>query len=291
MITINASNFDNFSYLHPYIRYCAEDVYQNDWELNPRKIKDNELLLIVKGTGQFKIEDKLFPAKKGDLIFFFFFTVHYSKSQNLPFSFLCLHFDIFLAAELGALNEDNLYLEIIPDQPIKYEKAKFEFPNLLNINKIGYIESLFRKIIKEWNQKKSGAITIIKSSFLQLITCIFRQLNQVTNKKTLPSKIKELKSIIKNNYNKDLSLKWLAKKVYLHPTYLSAYFKKHMGITISNFINRYRIGIAKQKLINTSEKISSIARETGYENIHYFSKVFKKYEGLTPGQYRKNHQY
>lgn len=64
-------------------------------------------------------------------------------------------------------------------------------------------------------------------------------------------------------------------------------FKKKLGIRPLEYLARKRISKAKVLLINTDKSIYEIGKETGYNAANYFGIVFKKYEGISPGEYRK----
>ncbi|MGV2795133.1 helix-turn-helix domain-containing protein, partial [Clostridium perfringens] len=92
---------------------------------------------------------------------------------------------------------------------------------------------------------------------------------------------------IENHYMNDLSLDHLAELMKLHPNYISSLFKKVTGATFVNYLNAFRIKEA-QKLLGTHRhlSVSEFGRRVGFENKHYFTKVFKKYSGITPGASR-----
>ena len=60
-------------------------------------------------------------------------------------------------------------------------------------------------------------------------------------------------------------------------------------MTLIEYINYYRIGIACDQLLTGSEPVSTIATGCGYGNISYFNRTFRKYMHCTPGEYRKAH--
>lgn len=84
----------------------------------------------------------------------------------------------------------------------------------------------------------------------------------------------------------DLSRAELADIVHLHPDYLSALFRQKMNVSLLEYITKERITKAKQLLLTTDIPIGEIATRTGFQNISYFSKMFKRLEHLTPNQYR-----
>ena len=78
----------------------------------------------------------------------------------------------------------------------------------------------------------------------------------------------------------------VANHVHLNPTYFSTLFKQSTGSSFKEYLNMVRIEESKRLLANTDYSIIDISLATGFEDQSYFSKVFKKFTGLTPKQYR-----
>ncbi|NPV28643.1 MAG: AraC family transcriptional regulator [Firmicutes bacterium] len=92
---------------------------------------------------------------------------------------------------------------------------------------------------------------------------------------------------IEQNYQlQDLSLKKVARAVYLSPTYLSRLFKKEKGMTLTDYINNIRVEKAKVLLRQNSQTIEDIARSVGFRDRSYFCRLFKKIVGISPTEYR-----
>lgn len=89
------------------------------------------------------------------------------------------------------------------------------------------------------------------------------------------------------HYKEDLSLQQIAAKFYLSREYISRKFKQQFGLNWSEYLGRQRMNSAKLLLQNPSLRLAQIAEMVGYQDEKYFSKVFKKMEGMTPGEYRK----
>nr|WP_273385682.1 response regulator [Cohnella zeiphila] len=81
-------------------------------------------------------------------------------------------------------------------------------------------------------------------------------------------------------------LKEVAACVHLNPSYFSVLFKEQMDMTLSEYIARRKLQRAKEWLLRTKLPIAEIAERIGYRTAKYFNKVFKEYEGVSPGQYR-----
>lgn len=90
-----------------------------------------------------------------------------------------------------------------------------------------------------------------------------------------------------HGFDGNLSLTTMADHFSLTPQYLSAFFKKHGGINITDYIAKVRIRESKRLLADRKLTISQIALKIGYSNDVGFIRFFKKYEGITPGKYRE----
>jgi AraC-like DNA-binding protein/ligand-binding sensor protein len=91
---------------------------------------------------------------------------------------------------------------------------------------------------------------------------------------------------MKKHYAQKLTLEEVAGSVYLSPSYFSKVFKETMGHTFNVYLNRLRIEKSKLLLLSGTESITDICDRVGFEDQSYFTKVFKKYAGMTPARYR-----
>jgi len=98
--------------------------------------------------------------------------------------------------------------------------------------------------------------------------------------------IQGIKIYIRNNYYKNLTLDEIANSVFLSPSYASRIFKENQGITITDYMSKVKLEEAKKMLRNPEYKIDYIAETLGYNDASYFSKVFRRKEGMSPTQYR-----
>jgi len=94
---------------------------------------------------------------------------------------------------------------------------------------------------------------------------------------------------INEHYADDISLKEISNYLFISPYYLSHIFKKMTKKTITEYITSIRLEKAKELLTATDLPISQISTMTGYKDINYFSKVFKKQLGITPSEYRSSY--
>ena len=92
--------------------------------------------------------------------------------------------------------------------------------------------------------------------------------------------------LIDSDLSADLTLATLAKAQGVSPSYLSALFHREVGTTLTDFVNGKRVKLAMQLLKTTSLQVQTIAAHCGIVDVHYFSRIFKKYSGTTPKAYR-----
>ncbi|RTE10887.1 response regulator transcription factor [Paenibacillus whitsoniae] len=93
--------------------------------------------------------------------------------------------------------------------------------------------------------------------------------------------------------NPDLTLTWIGKELlYINVDYLGRLFTKEMGVKFSQYVIDRRMELAKHLIEQTSDfKIYEISTMTGFrEETQYFGKVFKKYTGMTPSEYKRSYE-
>lgn len=93
---------------------------------------------------------------------------------------------------------------------------------------------------------------------------------------------------INENYRNEISLTGAAQVMNMNSNYISQLFKKETGITFVHYITQKRIEDAKELLTSTKKPLTDIALEVGFNDTFHFIKTFKRYVGMTPGQYRAN---
>lgn len=98
-----------------------------------------------------------------------------------------------------------------------------------------------------------------------------------------------LSSYFKNGFTRGLpNVTSLASQLHLSPRYLSDLLKQETGKTAIELIHIYLINEAKNRLRNDDQRVSEIAYQLGFEDLSYFSRLFKKETGVTPNQFKKH---
>ncbi len=99
--------------------------------------------------------------------------------------------------------------------------------------------------------------------------------------------IQKVRDYLEAHYEERITLEGLAKQFYINKFYLTKLFKQTYGVTVNSYLMQIRITRAKQLLRFTDLSIELIGEKCGISDPNYFSRAFKKMEGLTPGRYRR----
>ena len=96
-----------------------------------------------------------------------------------------------------------------------------------------------------------------------------------------------VKYFIKNNLARKLSLNDIALNLHCSTVTLTEHFKAEFGITITEYITRKRMQLSEKLLISTDEPLREVAQASGFADVEYFSRTFKKHHGVSPAAWRK----
>ena len=108
------------------------------------------------------------------------------------------------------------------------------------------------------------------------------------NRKTINSTLQKAMDYINLNYSESITLNEVAEHTYVSIYYLSRMFTKELGKNYVDYLNEVRIEKAKEYLRDSCYKTYEIAELVGIKDAHYFSKLFKKYTGVTPSEYKNS---
>jgi len=142
----------------------------------------------------------------------------------------------------------------------------------------------FKYLSEIHNFRKVEELTVWLSKIMARFTdCVFN-LADIRHKDTIFKAI----VYIKHNYMKRITLEEVAGHVYLNPSYFSKIFNAEIKSTFVSYVNSFRIRAAKELLLDSSIPLAEISNLAGFEDQSYFTKVFKKATGVTPGRYRES---
>lgn len=258
----------------PYIRYSINrKCPDGNWKVDKRTIPDHEFVLITEGKGEVTIEGRIYEARQGILFYFYPSLVHALKScDQKPMSFYAIHFSYgHFTYTYGKWIAENAS----PRLPLNYINEVNSFPLL---------EELMKEINRNWNVRNNGYECLCNGLLLQLLYHIMSG-NHVNYSTRLI--IQNIIQYINRNIQNVLSVNELASFADLSPDYLTALFKSYTGLTPARYINKCKIDTAKKLLLQGNLRIKEIALKVGFLDEFYFSRVFRKIEGMSPKEFRR----
>lgn len=197
--------------------------------------------------------------------------------------------------EHAYLNENDTLME--------YLEIKFSLPNaaldsqLLNkgiqVSDSPLVGILFEQILKEYSELGNLADEAA-ASYLSAILCALdesgrcqKQQFRYVDASSYSELSKQVIHYLEKHYAEELSLDSLAKAIGYNKSYLCVAFKKNTAFTILDCLNMIRIRRAAELVVYSEHSLTQVAEMCGFASASHFNRVFLKYVGITPGQYRR----
>lgn len=148
---------------------------------------------------------------------------------------------------------------------------------------------LATRINKEMRVMDTASVLAIEGLTLELIADLSRQL-QSSRENKLPRWLARAKEMLHERCAETISLDDVAKEVDIHPVHLARQFRKFYGCTLGEYLRELRIQSACRKLSTSDMALVDIALAAGFSHQAHFSRLFKRYTGMTPTEFRSLHR-
>lgn len=256
------------------ISLCYNNVReeQNDSE---HKHEFYEIAYVLSGHGINIVNGQSYEIEQGTISIMQYNDRHMYRSDKAS------KLTIMNILILPELVKENHYINRLINGDICKNGVTFQIP----FKSINNIETLIYTMKKEYDNRNAYYEKILLRYLEILSMYIIRYSEEVIDKQYNEILLNIDRHIFSNW---DCSLKNIARLYNYNPNYFSTLFKKITGVKYSEYIDNRRIEIAKNKLLYTKDNIDDICRSSGFKEKKHFYQVFKKYVGLTPGQFRKS---
>lgn len=215
----------------------------------------------LSGKCNFQAKERCFSSKKGDILYLPK-TLEYSQETNGE-SIIAIHF-------------------------INYSFKKDNNAELITLNNSEYAEGIVRKMYDIWKEKKQGhkyKCTSLLYELLYFINC--QRYNNTIELVTHNDKIKVAIDYIHANYRSNtIEVSYLANMSGLSETYFRKLFKQIHSVSPNQYIINLRLEYASHLLRSQLYTVSEAGYKSGFNDIKYFIKLFKKHYGVTPKKYQ-----
>lgn len=244
--------------------YVSKARYEKDWHSTMHSHPFTELFYVVKGSGNFLIEDKTFHVVEDDLVIVNANVVHTESSKDAnPLEYIVLGIDGLSLSlqETGHSQEESLY------SFHNYRKYREE------------ILTVFQSLISEV-EKKEDAYEYICQNYLNILLLnLVRRTKaplRLAPQKNTTKECTYIKNYIDIHYSEPITLDTLANETYLDKYYLVHVFKKHFDTTPIHYLIDKRIEESKHLLETTHHTISQISNIVGFNSQSFLPRPSRK---------------
>ena len=243
-------------------RQCPSNWF---WEQKTNRVYHG-LVYIIDGKAVYFIGDQTYPVKKGNLIYREKGSTYQVKGDpDDLFHFIVVQF---------CVNDDSLLQKLLGN-------------DVITLSNITYCAGLFQDLVRTWFYK--GIAYKLKCKAL-LTEILFEVIHQsIRDKMHLNrfSRIQEAVSYMEHHSERGITIEELAEIAHLSIPHFRRIFKEIYKMPPIEYLNFIRVNKAKDLIMSHMYPMGEIAERVGYPNIYYFSRVFKKYTGLSPTAYAR----
>ncbi len=152
----------------------------------------------------------------------------------------------------------------------------------------GQLTFLFKKAYGEFCQMDDVSLLSVEGIVLEMLAEVSRR--QITKEsKQSPRWLKAANDLMRERFSENLSLDEISKTVGVHPVYLARIFRQYYRCSVGEFMRQLRIEYASRQLLLTKATLLEISTSAGFSDQSHFSRIFKRYTGVTPGGFRAIH--
>ena len=263
-------------------RFISVEVRQDPYDSPIHAHDFLEIIYITKGHALHEHKGKRVPLSIGDFFFIDCGTKHRILEKSTDFEAITCTFvpefiDKSLLRSVGIL--DVLRHECVNLSP--YARVDFYFFQ----DNDKQILKLLHLMIYEYQLKKGGYLSFMRSCLIQLLILTMRRLD--TALPTFDERITQIIEYIDTHYSERISLDALCHDFHCSLSNISILFKSQVGITYTEYLRRVRLRASCNLLTHTQENMETVASMVGYCDVRSYRKHFKEMYKISPLAFRK----
>jgi len=254
-----------------------------------------EFVYVASGNAMHEWMDKNSPLSPGDVFAIEPNTVHgyVGSTDRETIVYNILFHRKLLEREIESLLRFPAFIDFFYLAPFLRNNASFVPYTALNDYQRLQLEAHLRDMYEEFKQRRDGFSIIIKSRWIECLVLLSRYHEE--NRKLLPTSnapskddwMTSIVEFVERHCDQELTLVSLAETCRMSVSSFTAKFKSATGMSLVEFKHAAQIRRACQALKQTEDKIANIAMNVGFNDISFFNRIFRKYTGCTPREFRK----
>lgn len=266
-----------------------QEIAKRNFFENQLSIKDEEILKSRKEN--IRLEEALKKANSRLLEEEYIINpidMFNNSSKEYPFEL-----ELYIEKEIKNMNLEGVY-NLIDTNKLRYNDVRDTIQEMIFVLSRTVLRDLEDlKLISYLRNKYNKKISLVNSDedlwnvlFEFSKECIDK--NRAFWRKDKGNLIENINEYIKKYYKENINLNSISDVFFISPNYLSSIFNERNKVSITEYINLLRIEESKKYLLDRSMSVSDICKKVGFNNSSYFSQIFKKFNSITPNEYRKN---
>ncbi|MDF2958606.1 MAG: AraC family transcriptional regulator [Paenibacillus sp.] len=267
-------------------------VSEIPWIHSKRNIDSFEIIIGVNKTLYIQQEDIQYEVKPGDVLLLPPGHTHqgYMESEeHLSFYWFHFHFPAgYRLIDVSSMNEDVSIFRKDPDS--RRNIADIYIPLFSAPPCIERVNILFHQLMHVVNSNyytNYSGYYLLTSLLIELSEQTITNFYMPRNKSAKDLNLEKIMEWTRIHAMGDITVALIAKKFNYNKDYLSRFFKQRTGINLQEYIHLQKISKAKDLLSRSMQSIKEVSMAIGIRDEKYFMKLFKKYENMTPTEFRQ----
>lgn len=249
----------------------------------------DELVIIQSGSAKHVINGKAYPIGRGDVYVLHGGTVHAYKDVN-RLSLVNVIFTLDTTLPFGeGLRALSGFQALFLYEPAYRYKGEPSPHFTLCKEEEEEVFAITERMEREYRMRDAGYHVALRGAFLTLLVTLSR-MYEARQGYTLPSsfaKIAEAVAYLETRITENVSIEEVGDVAGLSVRHFSRLFKAHYGVSPLEYVLRKRMLRAEEMLLRTQARITDVAHALGFDDSNYFTKQFKRIEGVTPRAFRE----
>lgn len=259
------------------------DKNHSRYEMSSHWHNEIELIRIISGKLNIKLNSREYLAEKNDIIFVNPETIHGATPTEE-----CIYECIVMRPDfLNATDEDcRFFIDSLLNNEILVNEYNHNPPTKFS-DSINYLFESMREVSAGYKFSVISALYNLIGAIIDnnMYTSV-SSMSKPHGNKNLP-KLKNVLSYIRENYDKPITLQIMAERANMSQKYFCYFFKEMTKKTPMEYLILYRIECAARKLLKSDMTVTEIALSCGFNDLSYFIKTFRRIKGITPAKFRQ----
>lgn len=245
---------------------------------------DMEIIYVKKGTGRINVDLTPIVANQGDIVVVppgQLHSIEQFEEQSMEYENIIFQLNMLMAVQ-GDICTEKFFQPLLQRQIgiwNHYTPDSSVYPVLSEC--LDHMDAICKNFSPGYELAIKGQLF----TFFHALFSLTREPLPIHQNKSL-DRLKDILKYVETNYHEKISIADAAGICGFSQSHFMKFFKNNMAVSFTDYLNDYRLTMAARLLVSSSDAIVNIAAETGFDNLSYFNRLFKRKYGCTPTSFR-----